>query len=411
MTTPSAKSPKVILSLEKYRVADFTTVAAGPLLGSILADFGAEVIKIESRVRIDAMRMGPENLERHPDKDPAFLHANRNKLGITLNFERPEAISLAKRLIAVSDVVVENFSPRVMPKWGLDYASLRKTKPDIIMVSLSACGQTGPLKDVVAYGPTLSSLSGIDSLVGYEGDRPHGTQGFYTDWNSPVHGALAVLMALWHREQTGVGQYIDAAQWQATVSCLPEAVMDYTMNGRTARPRGNSQPGFAPHNVYPCQEEDKWVSICLKTDVEWERLREAMSRTSWTDAPRFVNQLGRWKNRAEIDKAIAGWTVNHTHHDLTTLLQSHGVAAMAFLDSSERLFDPHLEDRQVYTEVIHPLMGDYIVGGIPWKLSKTPGQINRPSPLLGQHNSYVFGDILGLSPQEISHFEKEQIIY
>ena len=380
MTEPTATATVSTLPLEGYRVVDFTTMAAGPLLGSILADFGAEVIKVESRSRIDPMRMGPENLERHSEKDPAFLHANRNKMGITLNFNKREAIDLVKKLIAVSDVVIENFSPRVMPKWGLDYASLKQVKQDIIMVSLSACGQEGPLKDVVAYGPTLSSLSGIDSLVGYEDGRPLGTQGFYTDWNSPIHAAMAVLMALWHRERTGIGQYVDSGQWQTTISCLPEAVMDFVMNGRVAQPRGNVQPGFAPHNVYPCCDEDKWVSICVRTDAEWRSLREAIGDPAWAGDEKYATQSGRYAHRDELDKRLAEWTALKTHHEVAGLLQARGVAAMPFLDSSERLFDPHLEAREAYTEVTHPLMGTYIIGGIPWRLSKTPGRIRRPSP-------------------------------
>ncbi|MBI2846860.1 MAG: CoA transferase [Chloroflexi bacterium] len=397
--------------LRDYRVLDFGWVIAGPLLGQVLADMGAEVIKVETRKHLDEMRQSPLNTSRDPEKDPVFHTTNRNKLGVTVDMSHPEGRLLLKEMVKTCDVVAENFSPRVMKEHGLNYESLRRIKPDLIMVSLPAAGSYGPLSHIVTYGPTVSSLAGLDSMVGYYGERVLGSQGFYADMTSAIHAAFAVLSALYYRNNTGLGQHIEVPQWEAAACCIGEAIMEYTINGRIIGPRGNRHPTMAPHGNYPCKGEDKWVSIAVKTEEEWSAFCNAVGNPPWTSEERFADAASRLSNVAELDEYVAQWTRNHTHYEAAEILQRAGVAAAPVLDVGERYLDPHFQERQIYADFEHPAIGKDIIAGLSWKLSATPGGIRSPAPLLGQHNDYVFGEILGLPQKEIQRLMEEKVIY
>jgi len=397
--------------LDSYRVVDFSWVWAGPLLGMILADMGAEVIKVETNKRLDSARLTPGRTTVGPETDFVFHSMNRNKLGITVDMSDPRGAALIRGLVEISDVAVENFSPKGLRNLGLEYASLREVNPQLVMISLPAAGQYGPLSDIVTYAPSLGALCGYSSLIGYPGERVLGEQTPYLDVNSAIHGAFAVLAALYYRERTGKGQYIDMAQIEVGASAIGEAFMEYFINGRVMGTRGNRHPAMAPHNNYPCKGDDKWISIAVKTDEEWRSFCDAIGSPPWAEDVRFGDGSNRLRNQEELDRLVSGWTVELTYYEAMDILQKAGVAAAPCLDLSERFSDPHFEERQTHLQVEHPATGDDIIAGIPFKLSETPCEVRRPAPLLGQHNEYVFRELLGKTREEIAQLIEDKVIY
>lgn len=397
--------------LQGYRVVNFGWVWAGPYLATMLGDLGAEVIKVETKSRIDSMRLSPDNLDKDPDRDPWFHSGVRDQLSITVDMEQPQAIPILKKLVGISDIVVENFSPRVMKSHGLDYEALAEVNPGIIMISLPAAGQWGPLRDAQTYGPSLTGLAGIDCLVGYNGERVLGLQQAYADVNSALHGVFAVLSALYYRKRTGKGQSIDMAQLEAVIAIAGESVMEYVINGTVLTTGGNRYPTMGPHNNYRCQGEDSWVSIAVKTEAEWNSFCQAVGNPSWAKDERFADRYSRQKNQEELDRLITEWTMQHTNYEVMEILQKAGIAAAPCLDTEGRFFDPHLQERQTYLEVEHPLTGVDFIANTAWRLSENPTVIRHPSPVLGEHNSYVLKGLLGISDDEIARLETEKVIY
>ncbi|MBI2907647.1 MAG: CoA transferase [Chloroflexi bacterium] len=402
-----------VLPLARYRVLDFGTAWAGAMVGLILAHLGAEVIRIESRERIDGMRLGwpGKGAPPEPEFNAHFHVLNPNKLSITANMKQPEGVTLIKELVKECDVVTDNFTPGVLERVGLDYESLRAVKPDIILVSIPAAGNYGPLKDVRTYASTLGALAGIEGLVGYPGERVLSLGGGYADTNGGVHGAMAILVALLHRNRMGEGQFVDLSQWEATTSLLVGPIMEYIMNGRNQAPQGNLSPTMVPYNNYACKGEDTWVSIAVYSDEEWQGLCRAMGEPAWTKEERFSDKYSRLKNRQALDELIAAWTSNLTHYEATEVLQRAGVAAAPLLNVDERHDDPHFRERQLYIDMEHPRTGVEPVFDIPWKLSGTPGAMRRHSPLLGEHNEYVFTELLGLSKGEVARLTEAKALY
>lgn len=415
------------LPLEGIRVVDFGWVWAGPLATSFLADLGAQVIKVESRARLDNVRLigrptfddkpilgvEPRQLEGEDrELTPMYHNINRNKLCVSLNFKQPAAVDVAKKLVAVSDIVLENFTPHVLKSAGLDYASLRAVKPDIIMISMTTGGQDGALTNMRSYAPSLTSLSGLESAVGYDDGRVMGTLTFgLGDPNGAVHAVFAILAAIYHRRKTGQGQYIDMAQLEGMVALLGEPLLDYQLNGRVMGPMGNYHPFMAPYGNYPCKGEDKWVSIAVKTEEEWGAFCHATGHSEWLQDERFYALEKRLTNRDHLNRLVAEWTSKLTHYEAAALLQQAGVAAAPVLGIEEQFSDPHLKARGLYARCRHPLLGDETLLNIPWKLSRTPGSVRQPAPLLGQHNDYVLGEILGMSAGEIDKLLEEGALY
>lgn len=404
--------PLAPLPFEGLRVVDFGWVWAGALPGHILADLGAEVIKIETRKRLDFMRWGRPIIGDKPDPDQnhMFHNVNRSKLSVTVDVRDPRGAALVKALVAKSDVVIENFAPGFLTRVGLDYAALRQVKPDIVMISMSAAGQHGPLRDIRSYATIIAALCGLDAMVGYPGERPIGMQQAYCDPHASLMGALAVLAALYYRRQTGQGQYIDLSQWEAGVCTIGEAVLDYAMNGRSPGPLGNDEPGFAPHGNYPCKEPDTWVSIAVKTDAEWAAFKAALGHPAWADEPRFATTTDRLANRAALDDLVADWTRQRDPYEATRLLQQAGVAAAPLLDHQARYFDPHFRARGTYVEIEHPILGAEPIYNLPWQMSETPARLRR-APLLGEHNRYVFCDVVGIPEDEFQRLVEEKVLY
>jgi benzylsuccinate CoA-transferase BbsF subunit len=286
-------------SLEGYRLLDFGTAQAGPQVAQLLADMGMEVIKIETRVKPDGVRLGRPmagvnitgvDESKWLDMQPVFHMMNRNKLSFTINLKHPRATEVFTRLVKISDVLLDNFSPGVMARLGLDQHNLEKIKKGIISMSLSGCGESGPLKDTLVYAPLIISLGGMESLLGYYGDKqPMNLVPGYGDTNASIHGAFAILAALWHREETGEGQHISLAEAYTITSLLGETIMDYNMNGRVPGLQGNRHPVLCPHGNYPCQGRDKWVAIAVETEEEWQNLCTALGAPEWITDQRFAD--------------------------------------------------------------------------------------------------------------------------
>ena len=410
--------------LDGVRVVDFGWVAVGPVLASVLADFGAEVIKVESSRRLDYCRLIPHPVLEDERQDqayasrateidavPMFHNYNRGKLGVTVNLRHPGAAALLKRLVATADVVVENFSPRVLREMGLDYEALSAVRPDLVMISCSAAGQDGPWNDLKTFAPSLSSLAGLEALIGYPGERVLGALAFgYADPSNAHHGCLAVLAALWHRRWTGEGQYIDMSQLEATVGLAVEPLMDWFMNGRVWGREGARHLSMAPHGNYPCRGADAWVSIAVEDDQAWSQLVRAMGNAAKLDDQRFATLAGRRAHCPELDARIAEWTRERPPWEVTEALQQTGVAAFPVYGLEEQARDPHFQARGLLARPKHPRIGPMPVFAHPIKLSLTPGEVRATAPMLGEHNGKVFHEALGLSPGEMERLSAEGII-
>ena len=408
--------------LTPYRIVDLGSAWAGPMAAQLLADMGAQVIKVESRQRLDGLRLGRPMVGEDaaggdrglwPELQPLFHSINRNKMGVTLNLRTGEGIDLARSLIARSDVVMNNFSPGVLGRLGLDYPELRRLRPDIILVSMPSVGDSGPLKDILAYAPIIQALSGLMSVVGYGQDEPlvGELQSPWSDAVASIFAGLATLAALRHRNRTGRGQMVEVAQLEATASMLGEAFLGDQMNGVERAPQGNYDSEFAPHNNYPCAGDDKWVAIAVRTDQEWQGFCRALGEPGWTQDRRFADRAARHANTVDLDGHVSQWTRGLSAQEITERLQENGVAAMPVMNIEDQFLDPHLQQRQAYAQVDHPHVGAEWVYGMPWLLSGTPGSVRTAAPVLGEHNEYVFHQLLGLPLEELERLQDQQVIY
>ena len=408
------------LPLEGYRIVDFGTAWAGPMATQLLADMGAQVVKVESRVRMDGLRLGRPIIGEDiaggdrglwPELQPAFHSLNRNKMGITVNIKRSEGVALIKELVSCSDVVLNNFSAGAMKRAGLAYQDLRAVRPDVIVVSMPAAGDGGPLGSILSYAPIIQALSGFASLVGYPQEPLVGqVQSAWSDAVAALHAALATVAALRHRHLTGEGQHIEVSQLSATTALLGEPLMDYSMNARTATPQGNLSDEFAPHNNYPCAGEDRWVAIAVRTEQEWLAFCGAIGHPEWVQDPRFQDRESRARNHAELDPLVAKWTRQSTPQEATESLQKAGVSAMPLMNIADQFEDPYFHERQAFIETEHPHVGAEWLYGLPFLFSDIAGGIQRHAPLLGEHNRYVFGELLGVSEEELGRLEKGGVV-
>lgn len=400
-------------SLDGIRVTEFTSAWAGPYATCLLGFLGAEVIKVESRQRLDHSRILSFSTNSNysgPDSSPVFNTLNLNKLSVTLNLTKPKAVELAKRLARTSDVVVENMRPGVMQRLGLGYDVVRQDKDELIYLSSSACGQTGPEREYVGYAPTFAALSGVSHMTGYTDSPPSNFMGSI-DLRSATTAAFAVLTALIYRQRTGRGQYIDLSSQEAIAALTGDSLIDYLLNGRSQGRRGNQDSSMAPHNCYPCRGEHQWVSIAVADDRDWLALCRVMDNVDLGADRRFADARGRLDHHEELDEIIGRWTREHDTRELTATLQSAGICAAPSFSSKGLFEDPHLKERGVFTQLDHPVMGQDWVTEPPWRLSLTPATIRSRSPLLGEHNDQVFRGLLGMSAEEIHELEQEQAIY
>jgi benzylsuccinate CoA-transferase BbsF subunit len=400
-------------ALKGVRIADFCWLWAGAYATGLLAILGAEVIKIESMARVDPSRKMTLTIGQAfegVDHSPVFNSINLNKLSVKLNLKQPKGVELAKKIVQISDVVTQNMRPGAMDNMGLGYEALKEVKPDVIMLSSSSFGAEGPLRRYGGYAPSFAAYSGLTHLTGYSDAPPNPMTGS-TDLMSATTSAFAILAALNHRQNTGQGQLIDLSSVESLAVFTGDALMDYLMNGRVRSRRGNQDDIMAPHNCYRCRGDDKWVSIAVSTDDEWQAFCRVMGNPEWTRDEKFSDTYSRWRNRDELDRLVTEWTVNHTHYEVTNMLQKAGIAAFPSLSNQEIFSDPHFKARELAVEVEHPAMGKQVVLGAPWKLSETPAKVTRASPMMGENDDYVFGELLGMPSSEIKRLIEEQVIY
>lgn len=393
-------------ALHGIRVVEFTAGMAGPWIGRFMGYCGAEVIKVESHRRPDVTRLyvpprAPE-MGVQPQLSPWFTDWNAGKRFVALDLARPAAVDLAKRLVAASDIVVENYRTGVMDTLGLGYADLNRVKPDLIMLSSSGYGDSGPCRRYVTWGPNIEALSGLGTLSGFPERDCTITQFAYPDAASALHGLFAVLCALDYRARTGTGQYINLSQFEAAAASLGHVLAEVLVNRREPPRLGNRSRAAVPHGCYRCRGEDRWCAIAVSTEAEWVRLCAALGRPAWERDPRFATLAGRLEHAAEIDAGIEEWTKSRADTDVMTTLQAAGIAA-GVVQNVEDLFnrDPHLAARGFFEEIEHVKKGTVVANGIPVGLTGTPGRSGRAGAAVGADNEYVFGEVLGMTPQEI----------
>jgi crotonobetainyl-CoA:carnitine CoA-transferase CaiB-like acyl-CoA transferase len=381
------------------RVLDFSRVMAGPYATRVLADFGAEVIKVQNA----RLALGADGNESE-----YFKMWNRNKKAITLDVEHPSGRRLALALAAISDVVVENFSPRVMTNWQLAYPDLRAVNPGVILLSMSAAGHSGPGRDWLGFGPTAHALSGFTYLTSFTEEEPIGLGVPYGDAVSGLYGALAVLAALEDRDRTGRGQHIDLSQYEAMCTMLGPDVAHASVTGEGGHPKGNGAGDVpaAPHGCYPCRGEDRWCVIAVFSDEEWNAFCRVMGAPSWADE--FSTFMKRRERSGELDACIAEWTVQQSSEELVALLQRSGIAAGVVQDAEDLFRDPQLRARHFF---LGEQPGDIVTDGNPIIMSGKRATGRTPAPRLGEHNRYVFRDLLGLSEAELSEHVRNGVVH
>jgi len=403
------------LPLEGIRVADFSWVWAGPYATMLLANLGAEVIKIEGHKRTDLMRhivVWPL-----PEEAPQMISVNQsmplngvnmNKKSLTIDLTRPEGKRLARKLISMSDIVLDNMRPGAMVKLGLGYEDLRKIKPDIIVASSSSRGQHGPQKDYAGYATIHQSIGGIAYITGYPDDEPCHSGGD-TDLMNATFVANAVLAALYHRLQTGEGQFIDYSQCEGVSSLIGELLLGYDMNSEIAERTGNAHPVYAPHNVYRCWGVDRWLALEIHSDEEFSIFATVLGKPELAADPRFIDMVSRKKNENELDSIIEEWTAARDRDWMVNRFCEAGLMAAPSRDARDLYADPHLKARGAFVTVNHPELGELELVGTPWQMSDYEMPV-RHAPLLGEHNKYVLQDLLGLNESEINELRHKDVI-
>ena len=413
-------------ALADLKVADFSWVVAGPVVGRALADFGATVVRVESSTHIETARMMQPFYDGTPGPENSALYGtcNAGKLGLTLNLKQPEGQAVARDLIRWADVVIESFSPGQMERWGLDYDSVQPLNPSVIMLSTSLMGQTGPAAKLAGYGNIGASASGYQDLVGWPDRPPIGPFGPYTDYVGPRFSLALLLAALDRRRLTGLGCQLDVAQSEIGVFLLSPQLAQYFDRGTVAARRGNADERFAPHGVFACQpngDEDRFVAIAVTSDAQWQALaseiasdaqRHALASETGGDAqrhalaaetgdpaladdPRYQTEAARLTAAAELEDLVAAWTADQRAEDVTARLQRRGVPAHVAASSADWSTDPQLAQRGHLRALPHQQFGTATVEGPRYLLSDTPGQVRSPAPRLGQDNDYVLRTLLG----------------
>ena len=414
--------------LAGVRVADFCWMGVGACATRLLADFGAEVIRVEDRNRLDMPRRlpiykgeartyGEEDANPDPNKGGLFNNYNRNKLGVTINMRSPKGRALADRLIASSSVVTENFAPGVMERWGLTYERLRELAPDVIYARMSGFGHTGPHAEHRSYGPIVQAVCGLSYISGLPGEEPSGWGLSYMDNEAAFFNASALLTAIYHRNLTGEGAEIDVSAVEAGINLLGPILLDVAVNGRSTRdgqfPTGNrlEHPDAAPHGVYPCAGEDRWIAIAVFNDAEWRGLVSVMGHPAWAGEPRFATQAARFANQDALDALVGAWTKDRDRYQTMHALQAAGVAAGAVQTAEDTNdHDPQIAGRGLFFELDHPVIGEARFEGTPIQFSQTVQENWRSAPLLGEDNAYVFKGMLGVGDDEYEALAAEGAI-
>lgn len=389
-------------ALEGIKVADFSWVAAGPLTTLYLAAHGATVIRVESMTHPDAIRTSSPFKDNIAgiNRSGYFAFFNANKYSMALHMSHPRAIEVARKLIIWSDIVVENFTPGTMEKWGLGYEDLKKIKPNIVMLRTSNQGATGPHSQHPGFGHQLVALCGFSEYTGWP-DRPPVALGMaYTDPITPRYSVAALIAALDYRDRTGKGQMLDISQMELGLQFLAPLALDYTVNGRVGGRIGNACSYAAPHGIYRCRGEERWCAIAIFSDEEWERFCQAMGKPSLAWEPQFATLLKRKENEADLDQLVEEWTSHLTAEEVMNLLQTNGIPAGVVKNAEDIYNDPQLKQRGLSWVLEHKEIGPFHHLCVPFKLSKTPQWPRMPAPCLGEDTQYVCREMLDISEQE-----------
>jgi benzylsuccinate CoA-transferase BbsF subunit len=397
--------------LSGVKVIDFTWIGAGSYTTKLLADLGADVIKVETSARLDSLRLARPFKGRIAGVNRSGYFADRNasKRSIALNVKHPDGLALAKRLIAGAHLVTNNFTPGVMEKLGLGYDVAKALRPDIVYAAMSMQGADGPDRGDLGYGLTIGAITGIQHLTGLPDREPAGTGTNYPDHiPNPTHTAFAILAALRHQRRTGQGQSIDIAQTEPTLALLGPSIMNFLVNRVVDQRRGNSHPAMAPHGVYPCRGEDRWIAIAVDSDEQWQALRRELALP---DTPEWRASAGRLADRAALDAAVAGATQARAPVELMEHLQAAGVAAGVVNDARDVLErDPQLAARGHWVTLDHPEMGPSTYNSAPFRFSAAASEPSAPAPLLGQHGREICADVLGLPASEIERLARAGVL-
>ena len=401
-------------ALEGIVVCDFTWVGAGPISTNILAQCGAEVIKIESKTKLDILRLGgpfKDGIAKGIERSGYFSNRNPNKKSIALNMSHPKAREVVIRLIKKSDIIANNFRVGQMEKWGLGWEDVRKINPRIIYVTMSLQGTEGPHKDYMGFGVNLNALAGFTAQAAFKDQIPFGTGTNYTDHVAvPTHTVFAIMAALLQREVTGEGQLIEISQLAASVAIKPTDVMTYAANGEILGPLGYSDPNAAPHGVYETLGYRKWIAIAVFTEEEWNALKKVMGNPEWAEDPKFSTFEGRKQNEEELNRKIEEWTKWQHAEILMEELIKAGVKAGIVNDARGAIENRHLIERDFWVYLDHPEMGISLYNRAPIVFSKTPLQMKTAAPLLGQHTKDVLIDFLGYSEEEVAKMAEEGVL-
>ena len=415
------------LPLEGIRVVAITNAWAGPYATQLLGDWGAEVIRIESIFRSTryVARADEATLSRNrsqrifswPDMEPGERPFNRlartnahmrNKLAMTKDMTKPEGIEIFNKLIAKSDVFIENNVPVTMDKFGISWETLSQINPSLIMLRMPGYGLTGPYRDFRGLGSHMEAIAGHTLIRSYPDTEP-GQQPdvFPADAAGGAAAVFATIMALMHRKKTGEGQLIEFATAENFMPLIGDFILDYTMNDRLWAQMGNTDRYMAPHNIYPCDGADRWIAIACRNDEDWALLCNAMNRQELIHDNRFNNDTNRYNNRDDLDTIITEWTKTKVDKKLMHELQELGVPAGMLFDDQNSLEDPHLTSREFFQELTHAESGTHLYPGIQFKMRNTPNEIHRAPAMFGEHNKYVYKEILGYDDNEYARLERE----
>jgi crotonobetainyl-CoA:carnitine CoA-transferase CaiB-like acyl-CoA transferase len=393
--------------LAGVRVADFTIHAAGPFGTQLLAQLGAECIKIESKARPDAFRKPHAVYGRLAAA--TFDQVSVNKLSVRLNLKQPEAIALAKRLVSISDVTSESFRAGVMRRLGLGFDDLKAVKPDVILVSLSSCGQSGPDSHFAGYAPLFGAWGGLGWMTGYT-DGPPVEMRHVMDHSAGIHAAVATVAALHQRRRTGRAQHIDLAAREVASAMIGDALVQASLGITPARP-GNRHLAMAPYGVYPTRQPDRWLTLAVRNDVEWQALARELDQPAASSDPRFATAAARLQHCDVLDTLLAQWLGANEADATAERLQRAGVCAHVSWSMQDIVNDPHLRMRRATTEVGAADIPQRWAVGAPARFSKTSQVgIERLTPALGQDEDYVFGELLGLSSAQRADLERREVI-
>jgi crotonobetainyl-CoA:carnitine CoA-transferase CaiB-like acyl-CoA transferase len=402
--------------LKDIRIVDLTMVYAGPVATKIMAELGAEVIKIESAQRADVFTRANVYPENNPGNDPwnrgcLFHSLNAGKRAISLNLGTEKGREIFKQLVKISDVIIENFSPRVMENWGLNYEQLKQINPRIIMVSISGLGQNGPLRDYYMYVPGMEGMSSLTYCTGYPDEPPLLSGCAYGDWVTGANAAMALITALYYQKATGKGQNIDISGREATICHLGEKIMDYTMNKRDQPRMSNKHPQYAPHGCYRCKGHDDWVTIGVENNEQWGRLLKVINKPELVDQ-KFVSLQSRWENQTELDTLIEEWTMHLDKFEIMEILQQSRIPAGAVLNMKEINLNPHLKVRGFFQLIDHGAGTGKrpIPGQIAGKFRGAKKSALKRAPRFGEDTEYVLCSLLGMSRQDLLQLENQNIV-